>query len=44
VRFQLSRNIELGIEARYRALVFGRDDSPLHNFIAAGTFAYAWGY
>ncbi|HZO13203.1 MAG TPA: hypothetical protein VFB62_08085 [Polyangiaceae bacterium] len=43
-RYFITRNIAVGFEVRYRALVFGREDSPVHNFIAAGSFGYAWGY
>jgi opacity protein-like surface antigen len=44
LRFQITRNWLVGVEPRYRALLLGRDDSPMHNFIAVGSFGYAWGY
>jgi hypothetical protein len=44
LRYQATRNFHIGAEARYRALVFGKDDSPVHNLIAGATAAYVWGY
>ena len=44
LRYQATRNFHIGVEARYRALVFGNDDSPVHNLIAGATAAYVWGF
>jgi opacity protein-like surface antigen len=44
LRYQVTRSFHIGVEARYRALVFGKDDSPAHNLIAGATAAYVWGF
>ncbi len=43
--YQLSRSFTLGLEARYRALLFGTEgESPTHNLLVLGRLEYAWGY